>query len=50
LVRACKDADVFEVNYKFKQTLQDKLGAAVEAGVARAANKLLAADRSKDFQ
>ncbi|MDC1358838.1 protease SohB, partial [Gammaproteobacteria bacterium] len=41
LVRACKDADVFEVNYKFKQTLQDKLGAAVEAGVARAANKLL---------
>ncbi|KRP34811.1 MAG: peptidase, partial [OM182 bacterium BACL3 MAG-121001-bin29] len=28
LVRACKDADVFEVNYKFKQTLQDKLGAA----------------------
>ena len=50
LVRACKDADVFEVSYKFKQTLQDKLGAAVEAGVARAANKLLAADRSKDFQ
>lgn len=50
LVRACKDADVFEVNYKFRQTLQDKLGAAVEAGVARAANKLLAADRSKDFQ
>ena len=50
LVRACKDADVFEVNYKFKQTLQDKLGTAVEAGVARAANKLLAADRSKDFQ
>ena len=50
LVRACKDADVFEVNYKFKQTLQDRLGAAVEAGVARAANKLLAADRSKDFQ
>ena len=50
LVRACNDADVFEVNYKFRQTLQDKLGAAVEAGVARAANKLLAADRSKDFQ
>ena len=50
LVRACKDADVFEVNYKFRQTLQDKLGAAVEAGVARATNKLLAADRSKDFQ
>lgn len=50
LVAACKDADVFEVNYKFRQTLQDKLGAAVEAGVARAANKLLAADRSKDFQ
>ena len=50
LVAACRDADVFEVQFKVKQTLQDKLGAAIEAGIARATNRVLAADRTKDFQ
>jgi hypothetical protein len=38
------------VQFKVKQTLQDKLGAAIEAGIARATNRVLAADRTKDFQ
>ena len=50
LVAACREADVFEVQFKVKQTLQDKLGAAIEAGIARATNRVLAADRMKDFQ
>ena len=50
LVAACREADVFEVQFKVKQTLQDKLGAAIEAGIARATNRVLAADRTKDFQ
>ena len=49
LVAACREADVFEVQFKVKQTLQDKLGAAIEAGIARATNRVLAADRTKDF-
>ena len=50
LVAACREADVFEVQFKVKQTLQDKLGSAIEAGIARATNRVLAADRMKDFQ
>ena len=50
LVAACRDADVFEVQFKFKQTLQDKLGAAIEAGISRATNRVLSADRTKEFQ
>ena len=50
LVAACRDADVFEVQFKFKQTLQDKLGAAIEAGISRATARILSADRMKEFQ
>lgn len=50
LVRACKNADVYEVSYRIKQSLQEKIGAVVEQGLARVATRLLAQDRTQDYQ
>ena len=41
LVTACNDADVFEVSYEFKKSLQEKLGFAVQMGVEKAATRFL---------
>jgi len=41
LVAACNDADVFEVSYEFKKSLQEKLGFAVQMGVEKAATRFL---------
>ena len=41
LVSACDDADVFEVSYEFKKSLQEKLGIAVQMGVEKAATRFL---------
>jgi serine protease SohB len=41
LVTACNDADVFEVSYEFKKSLQEKLGIAVQMGVEKAATRFL---------
>jgi serine protease SohB len=41
LVNACNDADVFEVNYEFKKSLQEKLGFAVQMGIEKAATRFL---------
>jgi serine protease SohB len=41
LVDACNDADVFEVSYEFKKTLQEKLGFAVQMGIEKAATRFL---------
>lgn len=41
LVSACNDADVFEVNYEFKKSLQEKLGLAVQVGIEKAATRFL---------
>lgn len=41
LVTACNDADVFEVNYEFKKSLQEKLGIAVQVGIEKAATRFL---------
>ncbi len=49
LVNACKEADVYEVSFKIKKSIQEKLGKAVELGFAKAVSRLLAADRTRDF-
>lgn len=41
LVSACNDADVFEVSYEFKKSLQEKLGFAVQMGIEKAATRFL---------
>jgi serine protease SohB len=41
LVKACNDADVFEVSYEFKKSLQEKLGLAVSMGIEKAATRFL---------
>lgn len=41
LVNACEEADVFEVSYEFKKSLQEKLGLAVQMGVEKAATRFL---------
>ena len=41
LVTACDSADVFEVSYEFKKTLQEKLGFAVQMGIEKAATRFL---------
>jgi serine protease SohB len=41
LVTACNDADVFEVSYEFKKSLQEKLGFAVQMGIEKAATRFL---------
>jgi len=41
VVAACNDADVFEVSYELKKTLQEKLGIAVQAGVEKAMTRFL---------
>lgn len=41
LVEACNDADVFEVSYEFKKSLQEKLGFAVQMGIEKAATRFL---------
>lgn len=41
LVSACDEADVFEVSYEFKKTLQEKLGFAVQMGIEKAATRFL---------
>lgn len=41
LVKACENADVFEVSYEFKKTLQEKLGIAVQMGIEKAATRFL---------
>jgi serine protease SohB len=41
LVKACNDADVFEVSYEFKKSLQEKLGFAVQMGIEKAATRFL---------
>lgn len=41
LVSACNDADVFEVSYEFKKSLQEKLGLAVQVGIEKAATRFL---------
>lgn len=43
LVAACNDADVFEVSYEFKKSLQEKLGLAVQLGIEKAATRFLTA-------
>lgn len=41
LVNACAEADVFEVTYEFKKSLQEKLGLAVQMGIEKAATRFL---------
>lgn len=41
LVKACDEADVFEVSYEFKKSLQEKLGIAVQLGIEKAATRFL---------
>ena len=41
LVAACNDADVFEVSFEFKKSLQEKLGLAVQMGIEKAATRFL---------
>ena len=41
LVSACAEADVFEVSYEFKKSLQEKLGLAVQLGIEKAATRFL---------
>jgi serine protease SohB len=41
LVKACNDADVFEISYEFKKSLQEKLGLAVSMGIEKAATRFL---------
>lgn len=36
IIDACKDADVFEIEYEFQKSIQDKLGRVLEEGVAKA--------------
>ena len=42
-MNACNDADVFLVNYEFRKTLQEKMGIAVQNGVAQAVTRILTA-------
>lgn len=39
IIDACKQADVFEIEYEFQKTIQDKLGRVLEEGVARAVSR-----------
>lgn len=39
IINACKDADVFELEYEFQKSIQDKLGRVLEEGVARAMSR-----------
>jgi len=41
LMAACDRADVYQVSYEFRKTLQEKLGISVERGVERAFSRLL---------
>ena len=41
LVNACENADVYEVGYEFKKTLQEKLGLAAQMGVEGAVTRFL---------
>lgn len=41
LVSACADAEVFEISYEFKKSLQEKLGFAAQAGVEKAVTRFL---------
>lgn len=41
VVAACNDADVYQVTYELKKTLQEKLGIAVQAGVEKAMTRFL---------
>jgi serine protease SohB len=41
ILDACKDADVFSVDFKEKKSLMDKLGFAVSSGVEKSVTKLL---------
>lgn len=41
LVKACEEADVFEVSYEFKKSFQEKLGLAVQVGVEKATTRFL---------
>ncbi|HBS41350.1 MAG TPA: protease SohB [Oceanospirillales bacterium] len=43
LMSACNDSDVFMVSYEFRKTLQEKLGMAVQNGVAQAVTRILTA-------
>ncbi len=39
IIDACKNADVFEIEYEFQKSIQDKLGRVLEEGVARAVSR-----------
>ena len=46
IVDACDDAEVFEVEYEFKKSIQDKLGGVLEESSARLFSRWF--ERSKD--
>jgi len=39
IIDACKNADVFEIEYEFQKSIQDKLGRVLEEGVVRAVSR-----------
>ena len=43
LMNACNDSDVFHISYEFRKTLQERMGIAVQNGVAQAVTRILTA-------
>lgn len=39
ILQACEDSDVYEVEYEFRKSIQDKLGRVLEQSIDRAMNK-----------
>jgi len=46
----CKDADVYEVEFEIKKSLQDKLGAVLEASIGRAVTNWIEKSSPNKFQ
>lgn len=49
IAEACANAEVFEVEYEFKKTLQDRLGFAVSTAVERVVSRLLFEPRGDKY-
>jgi len=50
LLEACADADVFEVEYEIRKTIQDKLGSVLEATLGRVLNNWLGKTTPNNYQ
>lgn len=50
IVTACENADVFEVEFEFKKSIQDKLGSAFEGAMGRALSSWLGKSTETHYQ